>query len=87
MANTTVEISELAHEFAEQKAKEKGLGSAGAYLERLVKQAKRRDKIRARVERLLIEGLESGPAEPFTSEDLEAMRQRLRDRLAARQRA
>ena len=84
MANTTVEISESAREFAEQKAKEKGLGSAGAYLERLVKRAKRRDQIHARVERLLIEGVESGPAEPFTPEDWAAMRSEAMELLEAR---
>ena len=83
MSNAAIEISESAREFAERKAREAGLGSPGAYLETLIARARRRDAVRANLERLLIEGLNSGPSKPFTPEDWDAMRQRLRDRLAA----
>jgi len=39
------------------------------------------ERERERIDALLIEGLDSGPSEPM---DFEAMRQRLRDRLAVR---
>ena len=74
MSVTTVEISESAKEFAEAKAREAGLDSAGAFLEQLINRARRREEARARVERLCLEGLESGSAVPLTREDLDEVR-------------
>lgn len=86
MSLTTVEISASAKAFAEAKAREAGLDSAGAFLERLIDRARRREETRARVERLCLEGLDSGPLVPLTREDLNEIR-REGQRLIAERRA
>ena len=81
MAEPKIMISKSAHEFAKRKAHEKGLDTPDAYVDWLVERDRRREE---RIEALLIEGLDSGPAEPFTPEDWAAMRREAMDLLKAR---
>ena len=71
MSQATDHLSDNSRAFVEAEAREKGYESPDEYLESLVMRARKK---RERLEALLLEGLESGDAGPFTPEDWEAMR-------------
>ena len=84
MSKSTVTISTEAFDFAEKKAKEMGMPSAGADVEWLVEKMRRREERRSRVEALLIHGLDSGPLVPVTREDMDRIRREVREALRSR---
>jgi len=61
--------------FIEDEVSSGGYGTASEYLRELLREAKKR-KEEERLEKLLLEALESGPASPMTRKDWEAIRQR-----------
>jgi antitoxin ParD1/3/4 len=71
--------------FIEAQAAAKGFGTVSEYMRALIREAQERAARRERVDALLLEGLDSGPATPFTKADWEAIRREVHQRHAARQ--
>jgi antitoxin ParD1/3/4 len=80
MASLTINLPDDRVEFLRKQAEARG-ASVDDYLDALLGQFQARESNRKRLEALLIEGLESGPAEPWTEEDWESIRREGRERL------
>jgi antitoxin ParD1/3/4 len=76
----TISLPEPLKQFVEQQVSAGGYASAEEYIGALVEA----ELARARLEELIIEGLESGPATEMTAQDWEDIRRRVRERYAAR---
>jgi hypothetical protein len=74
MADSNIRVSDSARAFAERKAREAGFASPDQYIEAVLSETERREARREELEALLLAGLDSGPAEPFTPEDWDAIR-------------
>ncbi len=81
MATVTISLPAHLKEFVDAEVAARGYASAGQYLGVLVQKA-HLDKHRARVEELLLEGLNSGTATPMTAQDWQDIRREIRQRLA-----
>jgi antitoxin ParD1/3/4 len=79
MTNLTISLSEELRTFIEEQAASAGYGTASDYLQALVREEQKR-KAQERLEELLLEGLESGPATPMTAEDWDEMRRQYDER-------
>jgi antitoxin ParD1/3/4 len=69
--------------FVQKRVAEGGFGSTSDYLQQLI-EADQKQQARARLEAELLKGIESGPAEPMTAEDWQALRNRVQDRIDAK---
>jgi antitoxin ParD1/3/4 len=67
----TISLPEPLKQFIEQQVSAGGYASAEEYIGALVEA----ERERARIEELIVEGLESGPATEMTAEDWEDIRQ------------
>jgi len=67
----TISLPEPLKQFVEQQVSAGGYASAEEYIGALVEAERKR----ARIEELIVEGLESGPATEMTAEDWEDIRQ------------
>ena len=67
----TISLPEPLKQFIEQQVSAGGYASAEEYIGALVEA----ERARARLEELIVEGLESGPATEMTAEDWEDIRQ------------
>jgi antitoxin ParD1/3/4 len=65
--------------FVQEQVDDGGYSSASEYIRRLIREDQER-KIRLETDRKLLEALDSGPAVPWTPRDLEALKQRVRER-------
>ena len=65
--------------FVQEQVDEGGYSSVSEYIRRLIREDQER-KTRLETDRKLLEALDSGPAVPWTTEDLEALKQRVRQR-------
>jgi antitoxin ParD1/3/4 len=65
--------------FVQEQVDEGGYSSASEYIRRLIREDQER-KTRLEIDRKLLEALDSGPAVPWTPRDLEALKQRVRER-------
>ena len=81
MARVTIALPDYLKEFVDAEAAAHGLGSAREYVYQLVTSA-HLEKHRGQIERLLLQGLDSGPATPMTAQDWEEIRQQIGRRLA-----
>lgn len=79
MTNLTISLSDEMHTFVEKQAASAGYDTVSDYLQALVR-AEQKRKAQERLEELLLEGLESGPATPMTTEDWDEMRRRYDER-------
>lgn len=68
--------------FLNRQAAESGCESAGVYVAALIA-ADYKQWARENLERLLLEGIESGPATPMTRRDWDDLRLRVRQRIAS----
>jgi antitoxin ParD1/3/4 len=68
MATLTISLEAHLKVFVDAEVATKGYRSSGEYIRLLVQKA-RLEKHRERVEELLLEGVNSGPATPLTAED------------------
>jgi antitoxin ParD1/3/4 len=75
--------------YVESRVAEGGYGDPGEYILELIRQDRetRQRQAQERLEGLLLEGLESGPAELVTPDEWEAIRREGRERLARLQEA
>jgi antitoxin ParD1/3/4 len=81
MARVTIALPDYLKEFVDAEAAARGLGSAREYLYQLVTSA-HLEKHREQIERLLLQGLDSGPATPMTAQDWQEIRQQIGRHLA-----
>ena len=77
MATIPVELPEELKKFVEATVQRGNFGSANEYIVALVEAARKK---RTEIEAALIEGLESGPAEEWTSQEWVDMKQRVIER-------
>ncbi|MBX6312379.1 MAG: type II toxin-antitoxin system ParD family antitoxin [Isosphaeraceae bacterium] len=73
MTTMTISLSDSPREFIEEQSAKQGYGMPDDYVRALIREAQKREA-KARLEALLLEGLNSGPAEPMTAEDWAEMR-------------
>ena len=83
MTSTNISVPESMKEFIEDEVSSGGYGTASEYVRELVRDAKKQ-KEEERIEKLLLEALESGPASPLTKKDWEAIKQRGLERIHAK---
>ena len=76
-----VSLPELMREWIEGQNKGGRYGNASEYVRELIRRDQER-QAQERLEQLLLEGLESGPASPMTKEDWADIRRQLAERLA-----
>jgi putative addiction module CopG family antidote len=72
----TVSLPEEFDEFVSHRVSEGAYADAGHYVRALIR-ADRRRAVEQKLERLVAEALESGPAEPMTDADWKAMHREL----------
>ncbi len=80
MTSMNISVPESMKEFIEDEVSSGGYGTASEYVRELVRDAKKQ-KEEERIEKLLLQALESGPASPMTKKDWEAIKQRGLERI------
>jgi antitoxin ParD1/3/4 len=76
MATMNVSLEDELKAFAtSERVKARGFSSASEYIRHLVRVDRELDRLRGLIE----EGLESGPAEPFTPDTFDLLRRRARE--------
>jgi antitoxin ParD1/3/4 len=85
MTSMNISLPEAMKEYIEAKVAAGGYGTASEYIRELVRAAQKREA-EDKLEALLLEGINSGPATPMTEADWEEHRQKLREHIARRQR-
>lgn len=79
MADLNISLPETMRGFIEEQVTEGRYRTASHYVQALVEEDQKR-KAQERLEALLLEGLESGPATPMTDADWDDMRRRFDER-------
>lgn len=74
MAQLLISLSKEQKKFVRDRVKSGALGSASDYVAFLV-QCDQLQQVRAQVDALLLEGLQSGPATPMTAADWKALQE------------
>ncbi len=64
--------------FVDQQVSAKGYTSASEFVRELIRKARERAFAEERVEQLLLDGIESGPSEPFNADFFDQLRSRIR---------
>jgi len=75
MVNLNILLPQSIKDFIDEQVVRLGYDTPSEYVSDLVREAKEREA-EERLEKLLLEGLDSGPATPMTSEDWEEIKQR-----------
>ena len=83
MATMNISLPEPLRLFVEQRVTTDGYSTASEYFRELVRADQKR-KAEEKLETLLMEGLNSGPAKPLTKDDLNEVRRVVRQRVLAR---
>lgn len=79
LTSINVSLPRSQREFVECEARRTGCTTTSEYVRRLIADAEKRTA-EERLERLLLEGLESGPAEPLGEDFFDRLRERVRSR-------
>ncbi len=82
MTTLNISLPERMRGFVEEKIARGGYGTISEYVRELIRNDEQTEQ--RQFERLIAEAYESGPAVPFTKEDLESMRSETHRRIAAR---
>lgn len=82
MTNINISLPEKMRAYVEEKVERDGYGTISEYLRSLIRAEEEKES--KYFERLIAEAYASGPAVPFTKEDLESMRAETHRRIAAR---
>jgi antitoxin ParD1/3/4 len=85
MATMNISLPDDMKAFVEAEAARKGFGTVSEYMRAVIRETQAKTAKRSQVDTLLVEGLDSGPATPFTAEDWESIHRTLAERHAARQ--
>jgi antitoxin ParD1/3/4 len=83
MATLNISIPEPLREFVERQVAEGGHGDASEYIHKLLREEQKK-RAKEKVEALLLEGLQSGPATEMTAQDWEDIRREVHERHARR---
>lgn len=85
MATSTMNISlpEALKDYVKERVAEEGYSNPSDYVRALIREDRKRRE-EQKLEALLLEGLNSGPAEEITAGDWADLRSELRQRVAAR---
>lgn len=83
LTSINISLPESMKNFVEEEVSSGGYGTASDYFRELVREAKKR-KEEERLEKLLLEGLESGQPSPMTKADWEAIKERGLARIGAK---
>lgn len=84
MQTLNIAIPDALNDYVLRQVEEQGYGSASEYVHELILVAQK-EEVRRRLEAELLLGLQSGPGEPLTARDWQAMRREIQNRHAARQ--
>ena len=76
MTTMNISLPESLRGFVEQRAAS-GFGSASEYIRSLIREDEKRSA-QEHLEKMLLEGINSGPAEPWTADDWAELRQHIR---------
>ena len=79
MPTLNIAIPDTLTEYVLRQVEEQGYGSADDYVGELIRSVQK-EEVRKKLEAELLLGLESGPAEPITVDDWQAMRQEVQRR-------
>ncbi|MEM8642836.1 MAG: type II toxin-antitoxin system ParD family antitoxin [Cyanobacteria bacterium P01_G01_bin.54] len=79
-----ISLPETLRDYVDEQIEAGGYGTVSEYVRDLIRQDQRR-KAKARVEALLLEGLDSGEATPMTDEDWAVIRQAVQERVKGKQ--
>jgi antitoxin ParD1/3/4 len=87
MANTSMNVSlpETLKDYVQERVAEGTFSNPSDYVRALIREDRKR-RAEERLDELLMEGINSGPAEPMTAEDWADMRANLEEHIARRQR-
>jgi antitoxin ParD1/3/4 len=82
MATTSLNVSlpEALKEFVHERVAEKAYSNPSDYIRALIRADQKR-RAEEKLEQLLLEGIESGPAQPATPEDWQRIRHEVQERL------
>lgn len=83
MTSMNISLPESLRDYVEQQVASGGYGTASEYLRELIRQDQKQ-KAQERLEEMLLKGLES-PAREWTPEDVDYVKQAVRERLAQKQ--
>ena len=86
MASLNVSMPDEMRAFVDEQTKSGQFSTPSEYIRHLIREDSKR-KATARLEALLLEGLDSGPAEPMTDEDWAELRRRAHERIEAQAKA
>jgi antitoxin ParD1/3/4 len=75
MISLNILLPQSIKDYIDEQVSKLGYDTPGDYVSDLVREAKEREA-EEQLEKLLLEGLDSGPATPMTSEDWEEIKQR-----------
>ncbi len=81
-----VSLPKALRTFVEERISKSAYASASEYVRELIRQDRERQAANDRLEDLLLEGLESGPALEWTEDDWAAVRKRVTERLEEKKR-
>jgi antitoxin ParD1/3/4 len=79
MTRLNISLPEAMKEFVEEQVRSGGYATPSDYVQTLIREAQVR-AAKQELENKLIEGLESGPATPMTTEDWEELKRRVWER-------
>ena len=87
MANTSMNVSlpEALKDYVQERVAEGTFSNPSDYVRALIREDRKR-RAEERLDELLMEGINSGPAEPMTPEDWDDIRGNLEEHIARRQR-
>src|SRR5262249_19213647 len=74
MATMNISLADDMKAFIEDEAARRGFGTVSEYVRAIIRDVQARQAERDRLDAILIEGLDSGPATPLTKEDWEHIR-------------
>ena len=83
MPTINISLPEPLKTYVEEQVDASGYGTVSEYFRELIREDRKR-RSQERLETLLLQGFESGPASPLTKKDLENVRRAVRARVAKR---
>lgn len=86
MATMNISLPDDMKAFVEGQAAREGFGTVSEYVRAIIRDVQQRQAEHDRLEALLIQGLDSGPATPLTARDWEHIRREGKKLIAERKR-
>jgi antitoxin ParD1/3/4 len=83
MSSINFSVPDDLREFVDERVASAGFSTPSEYMRHLIREDRRR-AAQEQLEALLLEGLDSGPSEPWTEAELEDIRSAVRERLKKR---